>query len=82
MTVIYNIPSRAARDDAIRELVRVLKPGGRMVIFDLMHTSRYAEVLRGAGLKVQDLSRDFLWLLPCRSLIAEKQGAGSTDGAG
>jgi SAM-dependent methyltransferase len=82
MTVIHNIPSRAARDAALAELVRVLKPGGRMAIFDLMHTSRYAEVLRSAGLKVQDLSRDFLWLLPCRSLIAEKAGAGSTDAAG
>jgi SAM-dependent methyltransferase len=72
MIVIHNIPSRQARDDALRELVRVLKPGGRMAIFDLMHASRYAEVLRNAGMEVQDLSRDFLWLLPCRSLLAQK----------
>jgi arsenite methyltransferase len=81
MTVIHNIPSRAARDAAIRELARVLKPGGRMAIFDLLHTSRYAEMLRGAGLTVQDLSRDFLWLLPCRSLLAEKKGAVLTNPA-
>jgi SAM-dependent methyltransferase len=72
MTVIHNIPTREGRDQALRELVRVLKPGGRMVIFDLLHTSRYAEVLQGAGLKVRELGRDRLWLLPCRSLLAQK----------
>jgi len=72
MIVIHNIPSRQARDRALHELVRVLKPGGRMVIFDLAHTSRYAEMLQNAGMTVQVLSRDFLWLLPCRSLLAQK----------
>jgi SAM-dependent methyltransferase len=72
MIVIHNIPSRQVRDEALRELVRVLKPGGRMGIFDLMHASRYAEVLQDAGMRVQYLSRDFLWLLPCRSLLAQK----------
>lgn len=72
MIVLHNIPSRRARDQALRELARVLKPGGRMIIFDLLHTSRYAEVLRNAGLKVEILSRDILWLLPCRSLLARK----------
>ncbi len=74
MTVIHNIPSREKRDRALSELVRVLKPGGRIAIFDLLHTSRYTEVLQGAGLRVEDLGRDFLWLLPCRSLLAQKAG--------
>jgi arsenite methyltransferase len=72
MTVLHNIPSRQGRDAALRELVRVLKPGGRMAIFDLLHASRYAEVLQDAGMTVRTLSRDFLWLLPCRSLLAQK----------
>ncbi|MEI9940324.1 MAG: methyltransferase domain-containing protein [Pseudomonadota bacterium] len=72
MLVIHNVPSQKARDDALRELVRVLKPGGRMVIFDLLHASRYTEVLRASGMEVQELSCDLLWLLPCRSLVAQK----------
>jgi SAM-dependent methyltransferase len=64
MTVIHNIPSRDGRDRALSELVRVLKPGGRIAIFDLLHTARYAEVLQGAGMKVRDLGADLLWFLP------------------
>jgi arsenite methyltransferase len=72
MTVLHNIPSRDARDLALRELVRVLKPGGRIAIFDLLHASRYTQVLQDAGMTVQDLGRDFLWLLPCHSLLATR----------
>lgn len=75
MTVIHNIPSSGARDQALRELVRVLKPGGRIAIFDLLHTSRYAEVLRQAGMEVRVVARDRLWLMPCRTLLAQKSKA-------
>ena len=77
MTVIHNIRSRDARDRALGELARVLKPGGRMVLFDIWHTPRYAEVLRRAGMEVRELGRDRLWCLPCGSLFAQKLKSGN-----
>lgn len=47
---IHNIPQRAGRDQALAEAVRVLKPGGRLLIADINETQRYAERLRALGL--------------------------------
>ncbi len=42
---IHNIYDRAGRETAIHEIVRVLKPGGRLLIADIRHTAQYARVL-------------------------------------
>jgi hypothetical protein len=55
--------------------VRVLRPGGRIAIFDLWHTRRYAAVLRQAGLTVRGLGGSLLWLQPCGALLAHKPHA-------
>ena len=67
---------------ALAELHRVLKPGGRIALFDILHASRYTEVLQEAGLTVQEIGRDRLWLMPCRSLLARKprDSRAETDG--
>src|SRR5579871_562626 len=49
--VLHNIYNAAERDTAVREIARVLKPGGRLVIEDVRHTGRYAQVLRQSGLE-------------------------------
>jgi ubiquinone/menaquinone biosynthesis C-methylase UbiE len=43
---IYDAPGRAT---AIREIARVLKPGGRVVIFDIRHADEYATTLQECG---------------------------------
>lgn len=48
--VLHNLPSAAARRDAIDEAVRVLRPGGRIVLGDLMHTKHYRARLLELGL--------------------------------
>jgi arsenite methyltransferase len=48
--VIHNIPTVAEREQAIREIARVLKPGGRVAIKDIASTATYVRVLREQGL--------------------------------
>jgi len=70
---LHNIPQSDARAQAVREMVRVLKPGGKLAIFDLFRTGEYAEVLRALGAKDVELSKTtFLWCVPGRSLTARK----------
>jgi arsenite methyltransferase len=70
---IHNISDRAGRDQAVKEMWRVLKPGGRLAIFDLFHAGRYAEVLHECGASDVRLSPwGFLWCLPTRSVMARK----------
>jgi arsenite methyltransferase len=47
---IHNIKDSAGRIQAINEAVRVLKPGGKLVIADFRETQRYAERLRELGM--------------------------------
>ena len=47
---LHNIYNAAERDTAVREIARVLKLGGRLLLGDVRHTGRYARVLRESGL--------------------------------
>jgi ubiquinone/menaquinone biosynthesis C-methylase UbiE len=48
--VLHNIPKRAERRQAVREIERVLKPGGHVAILDARHTRDYVQALRDGGL--------------------------------
>jgi arsenite methyltransferase len=52
---IHNIGAAQGRQQAIEEAVRVLGPGGRLVIADIMHSADYARRLSELGLA--DVSR-------------------------
>ncbi len=52
---LHNIKTRNGRDRAIDEAVRVLRPGGRLRLADIRHTSDYRERLGALGM--HDLER-------------------------
>jgi len=46
---LHNIYDAGERQTAVREIARVLKVGGRVLIDDVRHLSQYAQTLREAG---------------------------------
>jgi arsenite methyltransferase len=69
---IHNIPGAEGRDQACREIARVLKPGGTALISDFINTSSYKKTLAASGLRVSRTQLNpltFPWL---RVVRAEK----------
>jgi ubiquinone/menaquinone biosynthesis C-methylase UbiE len=82
MTVFHNIKPAAARGRAIEEALRVLRPGGSLLIFDILRTPSYVAILTAAGTQEVTLSGPaFLWALPGWSLTARKRAEPSGDTA-
>src|ERR1700730_17306418 len=68
---IHNIPGRAGREKAIDEAVRVLRPGGRLLIADLRATRQHQ--MRLAKLGMSNVARRWLgWRFMCRLVTATK----------
>ena len=59
---LHNIYDAAERQKAVREIVRVLKPGGSVLIRDIQHTAEYAQVLSASG--IEAVSREGSPLAP------------------
>ncbi len=70
---LHNIYDRVSRHEALREIVRVLKPGGVAVISDYKLTGEYANAFRKAGLSVEMCPLDWTGTFPpLRILVARK----------
>jgi arsenite methyltransferase len=70
---IHNVKGDDERRNAIQEIVRVLKPGGRVGIIDIAHVKTYAKDLRAAGMSDVKLRGFTPWIYPpTRILTAVK----------
>jgi len=73
---IHNIPAEGSQEAACREIARVLRPGGRVLIGDYLPTHRYAAYFAKAGLKVNSSKSHFAIALgPMWMVDAEKTTA-------
>jgi len=61
---LHNIYDTAERQKAVREIARVLKPGGYVVLIDIRHTTEYARVLRECGLADIERTATSGWTWP------------------
>jgi SAM-dependent methyltransferase len=76
---IHNIYSVERRREAILEMVRMLKPGGKVALMDFRHVREYAAGLLGAGMNDVKVSGLSFWIFPpVRTVTARK---GKVDGA-
>lgn len=70
---IHNIPARDGRRQAIREIVRTLKPGGRVALSDFKTVGLYADELRKSGMRDVKVSGPSFWTWPpARTVTARK----------
>jgi arsenite methyltransferase len=70
---IHNLKEREGRRKAIEEIVRVLKPGGRVGVVDIVRVGQYAEDLRASGMRDVRIVGVSPWIFPpARMLTATK----------
>ncbi len=78
---LHNIYDAAGRDQAVREIVRVLKAPGRLALVDIRHGGEYAATLRAAGMGDVRLSGpNFQFLVPTRVVTAAREGIAPGQG--
>ena len=72
---IHNIPDMAGRARAIREIHRVLKPGGRIALLDLQATDKYIATFRSLGWETVRRSGLNFWMFPPVRVVRGKKPA-------
>ena len=70
---LHNIYAQEERRQALKEMIRVVRPGGTILIIDIRHAAEYASTFAELGLQQVRLSRPhFTFVIPSRSVRACK----------
>lgn len=69
---VHNVPTQVDRTRSIREMARVVRPGGRIGLLDIAHVGDYARVLRESGWQVERNGVTPWIFPPTRELVARK----------
>jgi arsenite methyltransferase len=83
---VHNVRSPGARDRALNEAVRVLRPGGRLLLAVIRHTRRNRDRIRGSGMRAvhrQSLGSRMWWSRRWlrTHMVSAQQPAGLADRA-
>ena len=72
---IHNIPDKAGRAQAVREIARALKPNGQVALLDFQCTDEYIQTLRELGWQEAKLSRLLFQMFPPVRVVTGKKPA-------